>query len=502
MRQPCQPHRHIVGLAVLLLASPFSAVPAVSWSLDVHETVLSNGLRVLVVERRHVPLVECQVWVGVGSAYETLGRTGLAHLHEHLLFKGTRRLGTTDYEAEAALMERQDEVASRIQAEQQQRGGGDASLIAALSAELQALEEQQRQYAIPSHVDQIYRGAGATGLNAGTWFDYTFYTVTVPSNKLELAMWVDSDRFLEPVFREFYSEREVVKEERKQALEDRPSGPYQELMNAVTLPESSYSWEIIGRMSDLDQLTRAEAYEFLRTYYVPCNMCLILVGDVQADEAFGMAERYFGRLPAAQQPPRIRSRQRLDIGERRIRVEAQAMPMVRIQFPTTVFGTPEDAALEVVQGVLTGESGRLHKDLVLGRRIAVRCSAWNGTMRDSGRFVVLAAVASTSSHQEVEDALWRQVEVLQTEPVSESELGKVKKQVRAGMIRSMRDNSGLARMLGTFWAETGDWRNLLTAPDLVDAVSSEDVMAVAARYFGRRNSTVGWLVPRQELSNP
>lgn len=469
------------------------AAPVWAWTLDVEETTLSNGMHVMVVERRSVPLVACQLWVKVGSANERPGATGLAHFHEHLMFKGTQAIGTTDHAAEAALMERQDELAAQLTAELDRGDRGDPQRVEELRAGILELEQEQRQFIIPSHFDALYAEAGADGLNAGTSYDLTMFTVTLPANRLELWMWLESDRFSGPVFREFYSERQVIQEERKQTLEDSPAGPYNELLDMVTFPECTYGREIIGTMRDISMLTRPDAYAFFAQHYVPSNMGVLFVGDVDADEVFALAERYFGRIPRAADPPPNRSRQRRDIGERRARLTAQAQPRVDIRYITDTFGSADDAVLEVIAGVLSGESGRLYRRLVLADKSALAVGATAQGRMVSGSFNVWAVPTQPDGHADVESALAEELARLATEPVAPAELEKVKKQARAGLLRMVESNDMLATLMGYYWAYTGGWETLVQSVDRIAAVTADDVQSVASRYFGDTNRTVGWL---------
>ena len=489
MRAACPTRKWaaLIGILACLTA------PAWAWTLDVEETTLSNGMQVMVVERHHVPLVSCQLWVKAGSANERPGATGLAHFHEHLMFKGTQAIGTTDYAAEAALMERQDALAERLSAEMDKDVRADLELIGELREEILQLEQEQREYVVPSHLDAIYADAGADGLNAGTSYDLTMYTVTVPANRLELWMWLESDRFSSPVFREFYSERQVIQEERKQTLEDDPMGPYNELLDMVTFPECTYGREIIGTMRDISMLTRSDAYSFFAEHYVPNNMALVLVGDVEAEDVFAMAERYFGRIARVSDPEPNRSRHRRDIGERRVRLTAQAQPRVDIRYITDTFGSPDDAVLDVIGGILSGESGRLYKRLVIDEKIALGASAMAHGRMVSGSFNLSAVPAQRDGHAAVETVLVDELRRLASEPVAAEELEKVKKQARAGLLQMVRGNDMLATMMGYYWVYTGDWRELMATVDRIAAVTADDVQEVARRYFVDSNRTVGWL---------
>lgn len=476
-----------------LVACAALAPAALALDLDVHERVLDNGMTVLAVRRPRVPLVSVQVWVRVGSADEQLGRTGLAHLHEHLLFKGTGTIGTSDFARERACMERQDALDEARHAELRKGPAADADLCERLGVQIAASEEEQRQWIVPSDYDQIYADAGAQETNAGTWFDSTMYLVTVPANKLELAMWLESDRLLDPVFREFHAERDVVAQERRESVDDAPGGVYREMLMQLAQPDTPYQWEILGHAEELRRLTRGDAYAFFREHYVPGNMCLVMVGDLDPEPTLDLAERYFGRLPAAPLPEPIVSVQRIGTGQRRLVVSAEARPEVEIDLPTATFGSEDDTILDVIQGLLEGESGRLTRALVEEQGLALDCWTWNQGMRAAGMFVVGGSPAEEVPHEALEEGLWSVIEGLTSDPPSPEELAGVKKRVRAGFLRGLESSDDTAEALGNYWATAGDWHAMLTWPDRVDRVTSDDVARVAGRYFRRDNAAVGWL---------
>jgi len=497
MTRRCNARLALMLALLLLLLVTVAPGWAGTWSLDVKDTTLTNGMRVLIVERHNVPLISCQMWVNVGSVNDALGATGIAHLHEHLMFKGTRRVGTRSYKDEVPLMEREDELAAMIDRELGKGARAGSRQIRKWREEVTELENKQREYIVPSQFDAYYSSAGASGTNAMTGPDSTTYVVTIPSNKLELFMWMESDRFAGPVFREFYSERDVVTEERKQTVEDDPAGAYDELLAEMVYPETPYGFEIGGRMSDVTRVTRPEAYAFFGRYYVPNNMCMIMVGDVKAEDAFRLAERYFGRIKRAADPPPLRPTERLNIGQRRIEMKAKARPAVDIAFTGTTFGSKDDAVFDVISGILSGDSGRLYKDLVIDKHIALNVGGGNDARKIAGSFLFRATPAPTATHQQVENALWAQAEKLKIEPVDQHELDKIKKQVRAGVIRSVVSSDTLAYMLGNYWVFTGDWHSLVEYIEKVAAVTADDVMRVADKYFNKDNSTVGWLVQEE-----
>lgn len=481
---------------LLLLAG---LVSAQDLQLDVKEHELSNGLQVLVVERHDTPRVACRLAFSVGAVNEQEGRSGIAHLLEHMMFKGTRTLGTRDVDREQSLMAQIDAQMARIDALRGNDDDASQARTAALMARYHELLARQRDLTVSNEVGRVYQAAGATGLNAFTSYDRTVYTVEVPSNKLELFMWVDSDRMANPVFREFYSERDVVLDEWRRRMKGNPYGPFYERLNAVFYTSHPYRRPVIGWLWDVERLSRADAAEFFATHYIPANATLVVVGDVVAEQAFAMAQRYFGRIPAKPRTaPRI-TREPEQGGERRLTGRAQAQQQVIIQFHTPQFTHPDSPALEVAAGVLNGRSGRLYKDLVLGKDIALSAGAWSSAQRYAGEFGLSAQVKEGHTHQEVETALLAQTALLVSQPPTEHEMGRIRNGIEADFFNGLRTNGGLAGQLAHY-ATLGDWHPIMSRIESLKAVTPDDVAKVAERYLTESNRTIGWLL--QETPPP
>lgn len=488
----------LTAFACLLLVA--SLALAQDLQLDVKEQTLSNGLRVLVVERHDTPRVACRLAIAAGAVDEQEGRTGIAHLLEHMMFKGTRTIGTLNADLEQSIMAQIDARMASIDA---LRGKGDAASrqrIESLTAQYHELLARHRALVISNEVHRIYQTAGATGLNAFTGYDRTVYTIEVPSNKLELFMWMDSDRLANPVLREFYSERDVVLDERRRSMESNPYGPFYEQLNAIFYTSHPYRRPILGWQWDIERVSRADAAEFLETYYTPANATMVLVGDVKADEAFAMAQRYFGRIPAKTKRPARITREPEQGGERRLVATAQAEQQVVIQFHAPEVTHPDSPALEVAAGVLNGRSGRLYKDLVLQREIALSAEAWSSSQRHAGEFGLIGQVKEGHTHQEVEAALLAQAVWLVTQPPTEHEMGRIRNDIESGFVSGLRTNSGIAGQLAHY-ATLGDWRLLLSRIESLKAVTPEDVARVIGLYLTEKNRTVGWLMQRAPASD-
>jgi predicted Zn-dependent peptidase len=474
--------------------------------VPVLERALPNGFKVLLVERHEEPSISCGWVVKAGSANERPGITGAAHLFEHMMFKGTRTIGTRDAARDGELNRRQDAVMSVVQEEQallreRLRRGEIQDMrdpavrtprLRAALAEMDGLVKEQRRLIVKDEIMKIYGQAGATGLNANTTVDRTFFHAEVPANKLELWAWLESDRLLDPVFREFYSERDVVLEERRMRVEATPAGKAMETFQALQWQASPYSWPVIGWPSDISSLTRDQADAFFATYYAPGNITLILVGDFKADEAMATVTRYFGRIPAhPASPPAVTVLEPPQGGEQRLVAEADATPFVMIAQKAVSAVHRDAAALDVLAGVLNGDSGRLHRSLVQAKGAAVQAGAGFEGMRYGGTFRLFAAPAPGRALEEVEGLLLAEVRSIQEKGVSAHELQKVKNQIAAYRYRRMESNAELRNQLAE--AESaGSYRDFLEEPRLLQAVTREDVQRAARTYFAvdNRNTLV------------
>lgn len=473
--------------------------------VPVAEHVLSNGMKVLLVERHHAPNV-AGGWVArVGSANERPGITGIAHLFEHMMFKGTPTLGTKDYKKDLEIIAEQERVRGLMRLEEAKmrvslrRGEIDDMLKAenkterwrVLEKEFQKLVEEQRKVLVKNEFDRIYTANGGDHMNAYTTYDHTAYFITVPANKLELFMWMESERLLRPVFREFYAERDVVFEERRMRTESTPLGKFAEAFDSLFWESHPYGWPVIGWPSDIPAITKAQADEFFATYYAPQNITLALVGDFQPKETLVQAERYFGRIARGKQdPPEVVTLEQPQVAEKRFYAEAEANPMVDIYWHTPAFGHKDTYALDVLAQVLATQTGRLHKGLVLGSKLATETWARQAERKYAGEFNIGAEVKDGSTPDAVEKALYAVVERLQTEPVPAVELQKVKNNFAVAEYRKLSANHPiLMQLLGA--EGTGDWRAINTAGPKYQAVTVEDIQRVAQKYFTRENRAVG-----------
>ncbi|MCI0331402.1 MAG: insulinase family protein [candidate division Zixibacteria bacterium] len=473
-------------------------------TLDVKEKTLKNRLKILVVENHTAPVVSCLMRFKVGSVDERPGITGTAHLLEHMLFKGSKQIGTTNYEAEVPIMKKIDSLATLLRAEQHKLQnvlwGGDSAKVKSLRGQIAQLQDEQKKYVIKDELWETYLENGGTGLNASTGNDGTQYYVALPANRLELWAWLESDRLRNPVLREFYSERDVVFEERRLRTDTQPFGKLFEQFNALAFNAHPYHWPVVGWPGDLKTVLREEVEVFFKQYYAPNNAIMAVVGDVKADEVFAMMTRYFEDIPPFPQPPRpVFTDEPKQEGERRAEVEFEANPLLAIGYMGREIAHPDNEVLDVIASILSdGRTSRLYKKIVEEKKLAVGINASNSSSRYPDLFYITATPLTPHTPAEIETAAYEELERLKNEPVTEWELQKVKNQLDANFIRSLSSNTGTAFGLATVTALTGDWRYALQNIENLKKVTAADVMKVAKQYFTKSNRTVVTLVTKEK----
>jgi predicted Zn-dependent peptidase len=489
----------IVIWTVLLLA------PAL-WAqqVAVQEYVLENGLRLLMIPKKGDPNVAAGWVARVGSVNERPGITGLSHLFEHMMFKGTHVIGTTDIKKDLDLMTRMDAIKAEIRKEEQvqirrlrlgqidnlQDPQNRTDRHNTLLQELAAIEKDSKALIVQNEFDKVYTSAGASDMNAGTSEDYTVYFINVPTNKLELWFWMESDRLMNPVFREFYSERDVVHEERRMRTDSTPTGKFDEEFNALFWTSSPYSWPVVGWPSDLDGLTRQEALDYFALNYAPNNLSACLVGDFDPEQARKLADRYFGRLKRnPQEPPPVRTREVEQMAEKRMLAFAETNPEVQIRYHSVADGHLNEPALVVLGSLLSGRTGRLYKSLVLDQKIANSVAAGQNGMKWAGYFLLNGVAKPGSTPEAVEQALYKEIEKLQKEKVGDRELQKVKNQFAADNFRRL--DSRFLLMLQILLADSNrGWQEFNEDPKRIAAVTADDIQRVANLYFKPENRAV------------
>mgnify|MGYP001815272818 FL=1 len=488
----------VAGFVALILLTGLVA-DANEANVPVTEVTLDNGMKLLLVERHDSPRVAAGWIAHVGSVNEESGVTGIAHLFEHMMFKGTETIGTTDFEAEMEIMAELDAVRAEMEIEYtalreaKRRGDVQGNIylpenqtprLAELREKMKKLQEAQREYIVNNEYDKIYTNQGATSLNAGTSSDITVYFVDVPANKLELWFWMESDRLLNAVFREFYSERDVVREERRMRVESDPTAKYDEQFDFMFWGSVPYHHPTIGWPSDVESINRAQAQAFFDTFYAPNNITAALVGDFSSEEAIELAKKYLGRIPAGQTPPpEIITEEIEQLQERRMTATADTNPSVKIRWHAVPFVHQDRYALDVLTAVLNGRTGRLYKAMVEEQTLATgQPYAGFDSFKYAGQIEVGTDLADGVTHEQAEAALLAEIEKLKSEPVSERELAKVKNKELANSFRRLQSNFYLMFQL-LIYDVLGNWDFINTSPAKIQAVTADDVMRVANKYF-------------------
>src|SRR6266850_2542198 len=480
------------------------ALPVAAQKVPVVEKHLSNGMRLLMVERHDEPNI-AGGWVAhVGSSNERPGITGIAHLFEHMMFKGTPTIGTTNYQKDLHIMAEQERLRDEMRLEERKmraeyRQGKIDDLLKPetkserykeLEKKFNDLIVQQRNVLVKNEFDRIYAGQGGSSMNAFTSEDMTAYFINVPANKLELWMWMESERIFHPVFREFYAERDVVFEERRMRTDSTPLGKFSEEFNAMFWESIPYSWPVVGWPSDIPAISKAQADEFYGLFYAPQNITLILVGDFKPDNAEKLARQYFQRIPRGpKEAPDVATLEVKQMAEKRMDAEAETNPQTDIIWHTVAFQHSDSYALEILGQILSTRTGRLYKGLVLGNGTATEVYAYQNSQKWAGYFNAHGEAKEGHKPEEVEQGIYENVERLKREEVPPEELQKVKNDFAAGEYRKLTSNFPILMHLIQNDGN-GDWREINEAAPKIQTVTAGDLKRVANQYLTKENRTV------------
>ncbi len=481
-------------VCLLLMAFLIPCAYGIGFSDKAKSFTLSNGMTFYVYERHQMPTFCGMIMAKVGSVDERKGETGMAHFFEHLAFKGTPVMGTTDYAKEKPILDQIDKLGEELSAEYAKGDKADAQKMAALREEMKKLQNETLKFAVKDELGKIYSENGGRGLNASTGQDTTQYYLMLPANRLELWFLIESERFKYPAFREFYSERDVIAEERRMR-ENMPSGNlYEEFQNAAfTL--HPYRHSVVGYMEDIQTFTRPKAMVFYKAFYIPNNLTAAVVGDVRLEDVKRLAEQYFGDIPRGADPPRPDFLEPKQKGERRVTTEFDAEPLLLIGYHMPQIPDKDAYTLEMTGDILSlGDSSRLNRDLVTNRQVAVSIYASAGTdQRYTALFMVSGVPRSPNTAEDLEKAVYEHLEKLKTEPVKKEEMEKVTNQLEAQLYNGFSDNMYIAMRL--LWGAVidGDIDAEFKRIDALKKVTPEDIMDAAKRYFVFENRTVGTL---------
>src|SRR3984885_14472159 len=415
--------------ALLLLCPLLLAAQSLKdFEKRVTEFTLGNGLHFIIFERHEAPVVSFHSYVNAGSVDDPGGESGIAHMFEHMAFKGTPTIGSKNWPEERQALEQIEVVYDRLDQEKRKLSHADPAKIKTLEDELKTAIAKADSFVDENAFDRIVESNGGVGMNAGTGEDSTNFYYSFPSNKIELWFLLESERFLHPVFREFYKERDVVREERRMRVESSPQGLLVEGLLATAFEAHPYRVMPGGWASDIDNFRANEAELFYKKYYTAGNITIGIAGDVNPAEAKRMAEKYFGRIPKAPLPPMVRTVEPKQEGEKRVGVESPAQPFLAIAYKRPSQYSPDDAALDVLSDILSGgRTGLIYKELVRDKKIAL--GAGSQDTFPSGKYpaLFLFYVVPSSGHslEENEKALYSIVEHVKKDKVDDGTIMRV-----------------------------------------------------------------------------
>ena len=465
-------------------------------NVPVHFDTLANGLKIIVVPDTNVAVVSCRLYYFVGSMYEGPGTSGLSHMYEHMMFKGTKRLGTSDFAKEKPWLDKIDSIDAVLGRLYNQGHSSTDSLCEALKQQIFGFMDKERAFVKKDEIWDIYTGSGGTNLNAWTADDMTAYIVPLPKNKIELFYWIESDRMQNPVLREFYSERDVVTEERRMRHDNMPVNRYDEYCNALFYMANPYRLPTIGWMSDIQAYTIRKLENHIKRFYTPDNALIVLVGNVDPVAAIAGIGRYFGAIPRAATPKQeVVTREPPSIGETRFTVHDDAEPRIDIMYHTPGFPSDDLYKLDVLEGILNGRSGRLYNRLVTRENLCADAGASNAIRLNNGYFQVSAELKKGVDPAKVEKILLEEVNDLMRTPPTAHEMQRIKNGIRMSFISNLKSLEGLSDRLAWF-QRLGSWNGMLEYPDKIAAVKAENIPEVAAKYLDPDYKVIGLLLPK------
>ncbi len=487
--------RRLVYLLALLAAIPQQPVHAqdlASFEKRTTVKVLPNGLTLIVCERPTAPVFSYYTLVDAGSADDPQGASGLAHMFEHMAFKGTTEIGTTDYPAEKLALAKVEIAYAAYDAAFRDLVHPDPAKLESLHKVFLAAQADAEKYVIPNQFSELAEQNGAVGLNASTSEDSTQFFWSMPSNRLELWAYMESSRLAHPVEREFYKERDVVQEERRMRIDSSPTGRMVEQFLATAYVAHPYGRSGVGWESEISQVTATEADAFHKKYYVPANIVIAVVGDVKASETMPVLEKYFGPIPAGSKPEAMTTIEPPQFAEKSVIIREATQPFYIEGYHRPDYRDPDDSVYDAISDIFSnGRTARLYRALVRDQGIAAEAEGFSGFPGDKypGLFAVYAVPLPGHTPAQMRDAIHKQLDLLKTTDITDEELQRFKTRARADLLRGLADNEGLAHQLAEYQTRFGDWRQLFRDLDKIDAVTKADVRRVANKIFLDSNRT-------------
>jgi predicted Zn-dependent peptidase len=482
------------SVLVFLLTCAAFAQDLASFEKRITVKKLPNGLTILICERPEAPVFSFHTLVDAGSVQDPMGKTGLAHMFEHMAFKGTDTIGTKDYAAEKTVLEKVEVSYAAYLRERDKTVGRDEAKLKQLEKAWRDETAEADKYVVPNQFGKIIEQSGGQDLNASTDYDETEYHYSLPTNRLELWAYLESERFLHPVMREFYKERNVVIEERRMRTDSNPIGRLLEQFGASAFEAHPYHRPTVGWISDLNSFSATDAKHFFDEYYVAANMVVAVTGDIKAADAMPILEKYFGRLPASQKPDETTTVEPPQNSERKVVLKEKSQPLYLEGYHRPDYMSKDDAVYDAITDLMSeGRTSRLYRALVRDKKVAAFSAGFSGLpgVKYPHLFAFYAFPLPGHAPQEVADAIHAEIERLKKEDISDEELKMIKTRAKANLLRGLAENEGLANQLATYQTRYGDWRELFRSVDRIDKVTKADIRRVANETFNDTNRTVG-----------
>jgi predicted Zn-dependent peptidase len=455
-----------------------AAVSMADIKLPVHYDSLPNGLKVIIVPDTNVAVVSCRLYYFVGSMYEGPGTSGLSHMYEHMMFKGTKRLGTKHYAKELPIMKSIDSLVNKIDIEKARGGSHSDSLVEVWKKQIFSLLDKQRTFMKKDEIWELYQNNGGTNLNAWTADDMTAYIVTLPKNKVELFYWIEADRMRDPVLREFYSERDVVMEERRMRYDNRPVNKYWERLNSLFYIAHPYRLPTIGWESDIAAYTREKMENHVRRFYTPDNALIVMVGNIEPKSALKDIKRYFNTIPRAKVP--------------------KQEPRIDVLFHTPGYPHDDLYKLDIIQGIFSGKSGRLYRRLVNKEGLCTSIGAGNNFRLHDGYFEISASLKSDTDPAKVEKIIFEEIDKIITSPPTPQEMMRITNEIRMTFVKGLESLERLSDQLAWF-ERLGSWEDLEKYPSEIAKVTADQIPSIVKKYLRADQATIGTLLPEQQM---
>ena len=490
-------------IALALVCATVSAVSAAraqdlaAFEKKTTVKVLPNGLTLIVCERPEAPVFSYFTMVDAGSADDPQGASGLAHMFEHMAFKGTDKIGTTDYAAEKVALAKVETAYAAYDAEYRKIVGQDAAKLAQLKKEFDDAQAAAEKYVVPNQFSELAEQNGAVGLNASTEEDSTQFFWSMPENRLELWAYMESTRLAHPVEREFYKERDVVQEERRMRIDSNPIGAMVEQFLATAYIAHPYGRSGVGWESEISQVSATEADAFHKKYYVPSNIVIAVVGDVKASEVLPMLTKYFGIIPAGPKPEPMTTIEPKQFAEKSVVIREATQPFYLEGYHRPDYRDPDNSVYDAISDILSnGRTARLYKSLVRDQKIAADAEGLSDFPGDKypNLYAFYAVPVPGHTPDEMRGAVHKEIDKLKTTDVTDTELEMFKTRARADLLRGLADNEGLAHQLAEYQTRYGDWRELFHELDRINAVTKADVRRVANQVFIPGNRTTAEII--------